>query len=296
MQVDEFLLIDAIVAELGEQSRASWLAVGPGDDAAVLTPSAGTQAVASIDTLLADVHFPSNAPFDLIGYRAVMVSASDLAAMAANARYALVSLTIDNPSVDQVRALARGMAAAASECGLAICGGNLTRGPMSIAVSVHGEVPNGQALTRSGARVGDVLQVSGPIGGAGLCVATREFEVNGGLTASQEKYFRPKARLDLVDVIRRANAGIDVSDGFLADLAHLMKASGCGCEIDSSALPLFPGASLEHSLVCGDDYELLVTAPDLLPGFTEVGSVVAGEQILLDGKPIEPEGFNHFGA
>ena len=126
----------------------------------------GFDQVASIDTLVADVHFPNNAPPELIGYRALMVSLSDLAAMAAVPRYALVALTLPEVAGDTcqqwVQRLASGMAAAAQETHTALCGGNVSRGPLSISVSVHGEVEAGQARLRSTAAAGEGLYVSGP--------------------------------------------------------------------------------------------------------------------------------------
>ena len=146
--VNEFGLIDDITQALGDSATAPWVHVGIGDDAAVMRPRPGFDAVASIDTLVADVHFPMSAPADLIGYRALMVSLSDLAAMAALPRYALVALTLpelgSQISPQWVQQLAQGMAMAAEETGTALCGGNLTRGALSISVSVHGEVSRGR--------------------------------------------------------------------------------------------------------------------------------------------------------
>ncbi|NOX49302.1 MAG: thiamine-phosphate kinase, partial [Gammaproteobacteria bacterium] len=139
--MDEFSLIDCIVSELGSQAKGPWIALGPGDDAAVIAQSPGCQTVASIDTLIAERHFPTAAPAELVGYRALMVSLSDLAAMAAVPRYALVALTLPRADKDWVVGMARGMADAARLTGTYICGGNLSRGPLSITVSVHGEVP-----------------------------------------------------------------------------------------------------------------------------------------------------------
>ena len=170
-------LIDSIANALGDSATAPWIRVGIGDDAAVMRARDGFDQVASIDTLVADVHFPNNAP-ELIGYRALMVSLSDLAAMAAVPRYALVALTLPEVAGDTcqqwVQRLASGMAAAAQETHTALCGGNVSRGPLSISVSVHGEVEAGQARLRSTAAAGEGLYVSGPLGSAAACVRTNQ--------------------------------------------------------------------------------------------------------------------------
>lgn len=298
--MDEFALIADIVAGLGEHAGGPQIELGPGDDAALAAPpsqlGADAVAVASIDTLLPDVHFPAAAPADLVGYRAIMVAASDLAAMAALPGYMLVSLTL--PQADQawVKALTQGMAQAAGELALPLCGGNLTRGPLNIAVSVHGWVRRGQAVTRSGAEPGDILQVSGPLGGAAACVRQKAFAVQGTLNDLQRAYYRPRARLDLREVIAGAHAAIDISDGLLQDAVHLLAASNCGAEVKTPQLPVAEGAELNDALHGGDDYELLVAHPSVLPGFAKVGVLTAGQGLKLDGKPIRSEGYDHFRA
>ena len=146
------------------------------DDAAVITATPGLSQVASIDTLLPDVHFPAAAPPQLIGYRSLMVSFSDLAAMGAVPRYCLVSLSMDESQAALgsawVEALAQGMAAAAKELGVYVCGGNLSRGPLNIVVSVHGEIEPGRPLLRSTGSPGLGIYVTGPLGAAAACVRT----------------------------------------------------------------------------------------------------------------------------
>ena len=125
--MDEFALIDTVLESLGDRAHGKWIATGPGDDSAVIDVTAGHQLVASIDTLIADVHFPASAPAQLVGYRAMMVALSDLAAMAATPRYVLVALNLEEPSADWCAALARGMRRAAEEADVYVCGGNFAR-------------------------------------------------------------------------------------------------------------------------------------------------------------------------
>lgn len=293
--MDEFALIREVVTSLGDRAAGPWVALGPGDDAAVIEQSQGHQAVASIDALVGGVHFPMQAKPWHIGYRALMVSLSDLAAMAATPRYVLVAVNLPAADPAWVADLAAGMAAAARLCDTYICGGNFAKGALSITVSVHGEVPTGQAVTRSGACAGDKLYVSGVLGGAAACVREQTFDDGGALSDCQARYFKPRARVDLADVLRQsAHAAIDVSDGLLADLGHLCEASKLQANLHSAQIPLCAGATLEDALVGGDDYEILAAADRTLPGMTCIGELSAGTGVLLDGQTIAPRGFNHF--
>ena len=295
--MDEFALIREVVKNLGDRAQGRWIDLGPGDDAAVIAQSPAHQSVASIDTLVADVHFPATATAEHIGYRALMVALSDLAAMAAIPRYVLVALTIPEADASWVGDLATGMAAAAKACDTYICGGNFAKGPLSISVSVHGEVPEGMAITRAGAQVDDQIFVSGPLGGAAACVRLAEFDFSAGLNTRQLKYLRPQARFDLIDTLRGgAHSAIDVSDGLLVDMQHLCEASKVSANLSSIDLPLCSGATLQDALHGGDDYEILCTANQDLPGMHCIGRIQAGDGVLLDGETVQLEGYNHFGA
>lgn len=294
--MDEFSLIDDIVSGLGEVARAVWVDVGPGDDASVVRVKPGASVVSSIDTFSPGVHFPTQAPAEWVGYRSFMGAASDLAAMGAQPRYALVALSLPDADSRYALALCEGLAEAASLCGMAICGGNLTRAPLSITLSVHGEVEPGQAVLRSTAQVDDLVQVSGRLGGAAACVRLNQFEVASPL---REAYFRPKARVDLKETLAQAHASIDISDGCLQDLTHILRASRLGAEVDSRAVPVADGAMLQDALWGGDDYELLVTAPDVLPGFEVIGVVSKAPGLRIDGQEALSsdgaiKGYDHF--
>ena len=295
---NEFALIDAIVEGLGDRATGDWVSVGPGDDAAVIKATPGLAQVASIDTLLPDVHFPAAAPAQLIGYRALMVSFSDLAAMRAAPRYCLVSLSMDeSQGAAWVVSLARGMADAARELGVYVCGGNLTRGPLNIAVSVHGEVEHQHLLRRSEGQPGQQLSVTGVLGAAAACVRTGQMlPVDPkALTPLQHAYYRPQARFDVSAMVQAASAGLDISDGLSQDLAHLCAASGCGAALQSLSIPIGAGATLEDALFGGDDYELLVASNEALPGAYTIGVLTAEPGLTLDGAPFAAKGFDHFG-
>lgn len=300
--MNEFALIDSIATALGDSATAPWIRVGIGDDAAVMRARDGFDQVASIDTLVADVHFPNNAPPELIGYRALMVSLSDLAAMAAVPRYALVALTLPEVAGDTcqqwVQRLASGMAAAAQETRTALCGGNVSRGPLSISVSVHGEVEAGQARLRSTAAAGEGLYVSGPLGSAAACVRTNQLlpVTADALNAEQHAYYRPMARFDCQPDILAATSAIDISDGLLQDLAHVLQASGCGANLYAHDIPLGQGADLQDALAGGDDYQLLFSSSIVPTVGICIGELTSEPGIRLDGKDIAANGYQHFSA
>lgn len=291
--MDEFSLIDDIVNSLDAVAKTSWVSVGSGDDATVISVSKGAEVVSSIDTFTPGIHFPTTAPAKKIGYRAFMAAASDLAAMAALPRYALVALSLPRLDRDFAVDLCNGMSKAAAKCDMAICGGNLTKGPLSITVSVHGEVNAGESTLRSGAAVGDLVQVSGDLGAAAACVRSQSYSIEGPL---QRAYFEPRARVDLRAVLAGANAAIDVSDGCLQDLGHILKASKLGAAIESASVPVAEGAELQDALWGGDDYELLATAPVELAGFAIIGVVTTEPGLRLDGQKVTSRGYDHFRA
>ena len=269
-----------------------WLLVGIGDDAAVVEPERNRVEVLSIDALVEGVHFDrAFVPPDAIGHRALAVNLSDLAAMGAAPRLALLSLVLPPAlPLGDFDAIAAGFAALAARHRLHVAGGNLTRspGPLMIDVMVLGTVKRRQALTRSGARPGDELYVSGTIGAAAaglrmlqerLALSTTEDTGNAASASSAspvvescvERYLRPEPRVRLGVMLSRnraASACVDLSDG-LADAAHrLAEASGVGLTIDAEALPIGAGAraffdargrdAVTEAMTGGDDYELLL--------------------------------------
>lgn len=300
--MNEFELIDAIVAELGTAAKGPLVRVGPGDDAAVVEVPAGMEIVSSIDALVGDVHFPARAGAELIGYRAIMVSASDLAAMGAQDGFVLVGLNLPDDDADWVRALTVGMRRAVEQLDLRLVGGNIARGPLAIAVSVHGFAPRGQALLRSGARPGDRIWVTGELGGAAAALARgglADCACEGDLDALGRRYFMPCARMPEGIALRgRAHSAIDISDGLLQDLGHILDASGVGADLDSTRVPVAAGATLAQALSGGDDYELCFTMAAAPPPLSVpvhcIGAVVAERGLRIDGRTVAAAGFRHF--
>lgn len=307
--MDESDLIRDIFTGLGA-TRGDVLR-GVGDDAAVVRPPCGRDLALSTDSLVAEVHFPMDLPAAAVGHRALAVNLSDLAAMGAEPSWALLALTLPEVDREWIRLFASGYARLARTHGVALVGGNLAQGPLTITVTVAGFLAPGAALTRDGAREGDDLYVTGVVGGgtAGL----RAFRAGNAVTdPTVRPYALPEPRLRAGEaLIAHAHAAIDLSDGLVGDLAKLLEASGgLGAEINPRRLPLAPGASLDDGLGPSDDYELLLTAsvdaaaelaalqPDAALGcpLTRIGRVTAESGIRLGSRTLMPGrfGYRHF--
>lgn len=304
--------------------RRGDVALGIGDDAAVLDVPAGRQLVACTDTLVAGVHFPAaTAPGD-IGWKSLAVNLSDLAAMGAEPAWALLALTLPGADTSFVEGFADGFAQLAHAHDVALIGGDTTQGPLSVTVTALGVVPVGEALTRGGARVGDGVFVTGTLGDAAgalrLLEAGRTAALGESGAVLRARLDRPEPRIAAGLALRGiASACIDVSDGLLADLGHVCMASAVGAGIDADALPISPElAALFDTRNCrdlaisgGDDYELCFTAPSarakeivaaLAPagcGVTRIGRIVAGSGVrVLDADThdigVARVGWEHF--
>ncbi|MGM8851083.1 thiamine-phosphate kinase [Salinicola halophyticus] len=311
----EFELIARYLSRPAAPERSD-VVVGNGDDCAVLTPSPGHQLAISVDTSVVDVHFPQDAPPAAIGHRALAVALSDLAAMGAKARWCCMALTLPAADAEWLAAFAEGFRELADRSGCELIGGDVTRGPLTIGVTVHGELPSGTALRRSGAREGDLIAVTGYPGRAAAGLERWQRGEQDFDHPLLEAYLRPEPRLAAGEALRGlASSAIDVSDGLLADLGHVLAASGVGARLDVEALPLAtPLRAIlelddvrERVLNGGDDYELLVTlsaadlaeaqrrlAPLHLP-LTPIGRVVAGEGIEgVAPRYLAHRGWDHF--
>jgi len=292
---------------------------GIGDDCALLALPAGEQLAVSTDTLVAGVHFPDACDAFLLGQRALAVSASDLAAMGATPLAFTLALTLPSATEAWLAEFARGLQVMAQHCSLALVGGDTTRGPLSLTLTVFGRVPAGQALLRSGAQVGDLLCVGGELGDAAgalpLVLGQREaaVDIREALLA---RYWSPQPQLALGQALRgRATAALDISDGLLADCGHIARASQVALEIELEQVPLSAAlrafAGEEQARLCalagGDDYLLAFTLPPARlaelqaawPGIRVIGRVQAGSGVrLLDaaGQTIEAPrgGYQHF--
>ncbi|MDH3525986.1 MAG: thiamine-phosphate kinase [Gammaproteobacteria bacterium] len=257
----------------GRQPGRADVVAGIGDDAALLRVAPGSELVVCMDTLVAGVHFPESTAAAAIGHKALAVNLSDLAAMGAEPAWATLALTLPASDPDWLRAFADAFFTLADSHGVQLVGGDTTCGPLAVTVQAHGFVPAGQALRRRGARPGDRVYVTGTLGDAGLALH-EGVSVPPGLQARLDF---PQPRIAAGLALRgQASAAIDISDGLLADLGHLLEYDGLGATLQVDAVPrsadflagLQPlgaaGEALfyELPLAAGDDYELCFTVPE----------------------------------
>ena len=296
--------------DLIRRMRARWgtLAADIGGDAAVLQPPAGEQLVLSVDAALEGVHFRRDwLTLREAAYRAVTAALSDLAATGATPRGVLVALAIRDTD-DVVDDLADGIGDAVRAAGTVVLGGNLARGDsLAITTTVVGSAVT--PLSRSGARSGDMLYVTGRLGAPRAAI--RALHAHAPLAADlRARFARPEARIAAARWLAEqgATAAIDVSDGLAGDAGHLAAASAVTVEIQTERIPVFPGATAEDALAGGEEYELLFTAPARLPesefatrfgiALTPIGRILegAGEvHLTRAGRRVAaPAGYDHF--
>lgn len=305
--MDEF---DLIRRFFSRDAEATGTVVGVGDDGAVLQPTPGTQQIQVTDTLVEGVHFPANIGAADIGYRSVAVNLSDIAAMGARPRWMTLALTLWDKDEEWVEAFAAGLFEAAAEHGVSLVGGDTTQGD-SVVVTMHvsGEVEEGAAILRSGAKPGDTVYVTGTVGDAAAGLELLREGVDEDELV--RRFLRPTARIAQgLQMSGRVHSAIDVSDGLVADLRKLLDASGVGAEIDIEKVPLSAAllarfdtdSATRFALTGGDDYELCFTAPaDAVAGIeniTAIGTVTENQELVCRnaGEIVEVDvsGYRHF--
>jgi thiamine-monophosphate kinase len=320
MLLGEFDLIHRYFERPIEQRQD--VIVGIGDDGAVVRVPPGVELVLTSDTLVAGVHFSEDIPPEDLGYRALAVNLSDLAAMGARPAWATMALTLPQAEEAWLAAFAQGFFELAQRFSVALIGGDLTRGPLSITVQTHGFVPEGRALRRSGAQAGHYIYVTGTLGDAALALTPRLAE----LTDTYRPYllgrlYRPSPRVSEGLILRAiASSAIDISDGLIADLGHILEANHVGAVLEVDRLPLSTALQKikdkkygwELALTGGDDYELCFTLPpehravleskrsDFACTVSCIGRIEAERGLLRciehDGTPYIPQGggYRHF--
>jgi thiamine-monophosphate kinase len=312
------------------RAASSRLKMGIGDDAAVLSPAGRTEWVLSCDTFLEDVHFRAKThPPDSVGYKALSRASSDLAAMGARPRYFLLTLALPATRTGRwLEAFLKGMARAACELDITIIGGDTTKSrTVFTSITVLGEISPGRALTRSGARPGDIIYVSGKLGRAqlGLELVLRGRAQDRRLRALVQPHLYPKIRVELGSWLagqRIATSAMDLSDGLSTDLARLCTASKVGAKIYARKVPavVIPAAAarqlgkskldpLQLALHAGEDYELLFTVSPRkakklhhAPGaatLTPIGEITRNRRLILVApdardKPLKSQGWEPF--
>lgn len=270
--------------------------LGVGDDCALLQPQAGMQLAVSSDMLVEGRHFLSTVDPHKLGHKALAVNLSDLAACGARPLAFTLALALPRADAAWLAPFSQGLFALADAHGCELVGGDTTQGPLNICITVFGEVPAGQALLRSGARAGDDIYVSGSVGDARLAL-----EVFRGtqsvpaevFAAARARMEQPQPRVALGLALRgAATAAIDISDGLLGDLGHVLRASGVGARIELAQAAtlmaaqgvLAPAQQLEYVLAGGDDYELAFTAPPSARAAVEAAAGQAGTRVTRIGQ------------
>ena len=326
MAVGEFELIRKYFArpELsGAEGKYADGLVGIGDDCALLTVPPDRQLAQSMDTLVESVHFPIKAdPFQL-GYRALAVNLSDLAAMGAEPHSFTLGLTLPRADEPWLKRFSDGLARLAQQHHMALVGGDTTKGPLTISLQVQGLVPEGQAMMRSGAQPGDLICVTGSLGDAAGALS---FVLSGEKLGTCRRdsvrylltrYWFPTPRIYAGQWLREkgATAALDISDGLLGDLGHILQASHVGAQIDPEIIPRSATLNRQYdkqraikfALTGGDDYELCFTIPPsvasslpaILPDgcrVTCIGQINDDAGVISDtsGKPMKIESYAHF--
>ena len=280
MAVEEFSLIERFFNSSQLRHHHQHIDLGIGDDAAILSPPSDKRLCVAVDTLVAGVHFPIETNACDIGYKALAVNLSDLAAMGASPYAFTLALTLPDTNKNWLQSFSEGLFDLASQHQIDLIGGDTTRGPLSISIQAFGLLTRTQALLRSGAKAGDDIYVSGNIGDAGLGLKIQQEEAFSELDQAHKQTLlsrlnRPSPRIELGQkLLGLANSTIDVSDGLLVDLQHILDASQVGACINIESIPLSSAYktatahqskqdfySIFRAVEAGDDYELCFTAP-----------------------------------
>jgi len=293
-----------------------------GDDCALLAPAAEQLLAVSTDTLVSGVHFFEDMPAESLGYKALAANLSDLAAMGADPSWVSLALTLPEINEPWLEGFSEGFFNAADYYGIELIGGDVTKGPLSITMTVQGQVPKGLQLTRDNARIGDWICVTGTLGDAALALESlygRTDILEQDLDYLINRLYRPTPRLRAGQVLRKvASSAIDLSDGIASDLAHIARQSGCKAVIDIDSVPLSdafkrnttPEQAIKLALAGGEDYELCFTVSPASLGSVEsalahtntsfvcIGQMTNGEGIefMQNNHVIDDElkGFVHF--
>ena len=309
--LNEHLLIREYFSDIGSDFLSErYVSLGVGDDAAGFKPPKGYEIILSTDTSIEDVHFLSTQSPDDIAYRAVAVALSDLAACGADPAWFMVSLTMNENKSSWLKKFSKGLNQIAHEYRIPLIGGDTTRGPLIITVQVGGIVKSGKMITRSGAKNGDLIYVSGKIGEAYLGL----HQLKDNLSSQEyiHRYIRPIPRFDLSKILLKfASSAIDISDGLVQDLEHLCTASKVGAKINIDQIPFPLNSSKEDKrkfISSGDDYQLCFTIPkkerDILKkqdkkiDIKEIGYITNEENLIIENENKQvinvAKGYSHF--
>jgi len=318
----EFQLIQQFFQREQAENPQAGVLLGIGDDCALLQIPTGKTLAVSVDTLVADVHFPADAESELIAERALRTNLSDLAAMGAEPLWFTLALTLPDPNEDWLRSFSRGLFKCAREFNIALVGGDTTSGPLSISIQVMGALEPYTAMRRDGAAAGDFILVTHFLGDGAAALASLQGRCEFNTEHSDylfERFYRPVPRLAESALIRSiASSALDISDGLVADLQHICNASDLGAVVDVENVPLSPALlalsekakAINWALSGGDDYELCFTvSPERMSevamliaqgklNATVIGTMVVGDRVHceFEGEPfaLGQTGYRHF--
>jgi len=291
--------------------------LGIGDDASLLQIPKGNQLVVSIDTMVEGVHFLQGTDPEALGHKLLAINLSDMAAMGADPVWATLALTIPENSREWLSEFSRGLFTLADQYQIDLVGGDTTRGPLTMTMQIHGWIPEGKAVRRSGAKPGDLICVTNSLGAAGFALQ----QIQEGRDAKHISHYldRPTPRVEAGIILRNyATSMIDISDGLLADLSHILEQSSVGAIINLDSIPLHPAITglaarekFDLAMTAGDDYELCCTVSETLfadaakqitdtgSNLSVIGTIEAGSELQWSGKDEwtpGQDGFNHFPA
>ena len=321
----EFELINSYFVDRGPKRKD--VILGVGDDAALTKVPEDNLLVVATDTMVEGIHFYKDAPAKSIGHKCLAVNLSDFAAMGAEPAWASIAMTLPNSDEAWIKEFTDGLFEIAEYYNVQIIGGDTTQGPLTVTVSIKGFIREEKALLRSGAKIGDWVYVTGQLGDAALTVSNKlgHVDLDANLAAlSEQKFNYPSARIAAGHVLRHAaTSAIDVSDGLIQDLAHILKASDVSAELFVDKLPISPSVksmlpeekAIELALIGGEDYELLFTLPEEQKAFLEQNATAMGVEytcigqikgaansnitLFKDGEPYpmpSRQGFQHLGS
>jgi thiamine-monophosphate kinase len=309
--LNEHQIIKEYFSDVGSAYLAEHgIRVPVGDDAAVLAPPKGKESVISVDTSIEGVHFLKSMSASDIAYRSVSVALSDLAACGATPSWFTLALTLEDYDSVWLSGFKRGLEDISSELKIPLIGGDMTKGKLSITVQVGGYVEKGKALTRKGAKVGDLIYLTGAIGEASS--ALEDIKKDNLVDIKKSRYLRPEIRFGVSNKLKGiATSAIDVSDGLFQDLNHICTASKVGANLYLEKVPTFLSKSLSlEEMNKGDDYEILFTSDktnkekieeiskqEKVPIY-EIGLIIKGDEVQIinqEGDSLKASsGFQHF--
>ena len=301
--MNEIQLIQQVVDQLGPFTGDEDVLLGPGDDSAVINWIAPNNLVVTIDTFLEGRHFPVDAPGDLVGYRGVAATLSDLVAMAAKPRFITVALTVETSSGGWISEFVEGIRTCCAETGVRVIGGNMTRGRKGLTISALGSVPDREFIRRDSIQLGDEIWLTGRVGATAVALSTypswQPIPLQELLPQRSSNvmaaYFLPTVRTEFAASVRHyVSALTDVSDGLCAELDNMIRGTELGARVDVAQISMWDRNQQEMALGQDDSYELLMTLPPAKRSELEEGARATQTECCCIGEITSTSGVKYF--